>query len=413
MNPSPIRASEAPTPSPSSTSLQDRVRSLRLPDQPAGGGGSGKLPWALCFLLTLVCLYLGYAAYGPEAVTTDEADSPDSAAVATAPSSEASQASASAGAVVLESKGYVIPVHKILVTPQVSGRILKLQIEEGFKVNKGDILAEIESTEYQADYDRASATLARSRQQLLELENGARPEEIQQAEKESEETEADLAQWRSQHERNQGLMRQNLLTPQDYEQTEARFRSTERKLERLAYRLKLLRKGPREEVIESARADVRLIEADLVKAKWRLDNCVIYAPISGTILRKNAEQGNIVNPIAFSGSQSLCEMADLANLEIELNIQERDVSQVFKNQKCAVRAEAFSNRSYDGSVSRLMPIADRAKGAIPVRVRVTVPAEEEGVYLKPEMGAVVTFYNESVQPSATLQLSESKEAHVQ
>ncbi len=60
-------------------------------------------------------------------------------------------------------------------------------------------------------------------------------------------------------------------------------------------------------------------------------------------------------------------------------------------QKCKIRAEAFPDRVYDGVVARLMPIADRAKGAIPVRVKIDIPREEEGVYLKPEMGAVVAF----------------------
>jgi HlyD family secretion protein len=125
-----------------------------------------------------------------------------------------------------------------------------------------------------------------------------------------------------------------------------------------------------------------------------LENCTIRAPISGTILKKNAEEGNIVNPIAFNGSFSLCDLADLSDLEVELTIQERDIAKVRVNQKCQVRAEAFPDRVYEGVVSRLMPIADRAKGAIPVRVKVTVPREEEGVYLKPEMGALVSFLND-------------------
>ena len=54
--------------------------------------------------------------------------------------------------------------------------------------------------------------------------------------------------------------------------------------------------------------------------------------------------------------------------------------------------EAYPDRVYAGVVSHLMPIADRSKGAIPVRVKLTVPREEEGVYLKPEMGAIVSFY---------------------
>src|SRR5262249_13971519 len=114
--------------------------------------------------------------------------------------------------------------------------------------------------------------------------------------------------------------------------------------------------------------------------------------ISGTILTKKAEKGNIVNPIAFNVAASLCDMADLSDLEVDMTIQERDIKSVRQGQKCRVRPEAFSDRIYEGQVSRLMPIADRAKGAIPVRVKLlNVPKEEEGVYLKPEMGVIVSF----------------------
>ena len=130
----------------------------------------------------------------------------------------------------------------------------------------------------------------------------------------------------------------------------------------------------------------------LVKAEWQLDNCTIVAPITGTLLKKNVEEGNIVNPVAFNGSFSVCEMADLSNLEVDLSIQERDIARVFKDQRLHRAVGGVPDRPYSGWVSRLMPIADRAKGAVSVRVKIRIPAEEEGVYLKPEMGAVVTFY---------------------
>src|SRR5262249_56377065 len=132
--------------------------------------------------------------------------------------------------------------------------------------------------------------------------------------------------------------------------------------------------GPGRERIEAAKDDVEPAEADLVKAKWKLDNCTVRAPVSGTILTKKAEEGNIVNPIAFNVSASLCDMADLTDLEVDLSIQERDIAQVFADQKCRVVPEAYPDRPpYQGVVSRLMPTADRAKGAIPVRVKLTVP----------------------------------------
>ena len=150
--------------------------------------------------------------------------------------------------------------------------------------------------------------------------------------------------------------------------------------------------------VAAAEAEVREAEADLVKARWRLDNCKIRAPIDGTILKKNAEEGNLVNPIAMNGSYSLCDLADLSDLEVELTIEERNISKVIPGQKCKVRTDAYPERVYEGVVSRLMPIADRNKAAIPVRVKVTVPREEEGIYLKPDMTAMVSFLKNTPTP---------------
>jgi len=146
------------------------------------------------------------------------------------------------------------------------------------------------------------------------------------------------------------------------------------------------------------------------KAKWKLDNCRIVAPIKGTILRKNAEKGNTVNPIAQMGSTSLCEMADLSDLEVELNIPERDFAVIRVGQRCTVRADAYPDRVYSGVVSRPMPIADRAKAAIPVRVKVSVPADEEGVYLKPEMNAKVVFLNDAAGSKPVTLVTPASEA---
>jgi HlyD family secretion protein len=297
------------------------------------------------------------------------------------------------GEIALESKGYIVPAHQILVSPKVSGMIMQLDLEEGRRVKKGDILAVLETTDYQSDYDRSKAAVKLAREKLRELENGNRPEDIQQAEAEMGESQAQLTQLEAEWKRSVDLLNKTSISQQQYEQAESQYRAMFQRVERLKAALALLKIGEREERIEMAKADVASSEADLMKAEWRLGNCTIRAPISGTILRKNAEEGNIVNPIAFNGSFSLCEMADLSDLEVELDIQERDISLLSAGQKCRVRAEAWPDRVYDGVVDRLLPIANRSKGAVPVRVKVTIPADEEGIYLKPEMGAIVTFLN--------------------
>ncbi len=167
-----------------------------------------------------------------------------------------------------------------------------------------------------------------------------------------------------------------------------------------------------EAAVQAAKADEETSDADLEKAKWNLDNCIIKAPVTGTILTKNAEKGNIVNPLAFSNgiSASLCNMADLSDLEVDLKIQERDIPKVKNGQVCVAMPEAYQNdpeflkahpKGYVGKVSRLMPTADRSQGAIPVRVKLDVPKGEEGVYLKPDMGIIVQFLKGAPQVTAT------------
>lgn len=294
----------------------------------------------------------------------------------------------------LESKGYITPTHRILVSPKVSGVVVELNIEEGQRVAKDAILARIEDTDYQTDYDRATATHKLAQERLSELETGNRPAEISQANAELEEANILVEKYAADLQRATDLYRRRAISDGEFQDFQSKHDAQKRRVEKLKFALELMNEGPRAEKIRAAEAEVRQAQAEVAKAKWRLDNCIVRAPISGTILTKDAEEGNLVNPIAFSGSRSLCEMADLSSLEVDLSIVERDISKVFKGQKCVVKAEAYPEREYHGVVSRLMPIADRAKGAVSARVLLTVPPEEEGVYLKPEMSARVTFLKE-------------------
>ena len=181
-------------------------------------------------------------------------------------------------------------------------------------------------------------------------------------------------------------------TKADWDASRATRDRSLRRYESAQARYDMTMNGSRLEDIAEAEAEVGVAKARLRKAEWHLANCTIRAPVSGTILTKKAELGNLVNPLAFGAtSGAVCEMADLSDLEVELDVTERDIAKVQKDMLCRLHAEAYPDRIYNGVVTRLMPIANRAKGSVPVRVKVRVPPEEEGVYLKPEMGAVVAF----------------------
>jgi HlyD family secretion protein len=375
-------------------SLSERVRSLRLPDRPAPRGGNAWLPWLLCVALGGACVYL--AVNRPPAQADDAQPTKPIIDLNNLDAKPGEENGLAPGSVVLESKGYIVPFQLIQVSPKVGGMVTKLNIVEGNRVQKGYVLAELEKVDYQSEYDRAVATAQSAEQRYLELKNGFRQEEKDQAKQELHENEALRDQLHQDYKRNLSLRGTPAVAALDFEKAQSAYLSQDRKVDRmrLAYRLMLL--GPRDERIAAAKAEWGQAEADVVKAKWRLDNTVITAPIQGIILSKKTEEGNLVNPSAFSNglSASLCEMADLTDLEVDLSVAERDIASVRVNQRCQVKAEAYPKRPYRGYVSRIMPQADRAKGSISVRVKILIPREEEGQFLRPEMGAIVVFFNE-------------------
>jgi HlyD family secretion protein len=382
-------------------SLSDRVRSLRLPEHARKSrGGAVWLPWSLCVILAASTGYFAWLAY----LAPAEAASPPDAGplVKGLPSGPAKTEAAppgqaapppKMGEIALRSKGYIIPVHQIQVSPKVSGMVIELNIEEGMRVQEGFILAKLETTEYQAEHDRVLGMTRAANHRVLELSK-YRDDEVKQADAELKDSVAQMDQLFQELRRNRDLRAINVVSPKEYEQAESAHESQKQRVRRLQIAFDLLRKGPRDERIAAVKAEADQAEAELVKAKWKLDNCTVRAPVAGTILTKKAEKGNMVNPAAFSNglSASLCDMADLSDMEVDLAVAERDIAKVFKGQKCQVEAEAFPDRVYTGYVSRLMPTADRAKGAVPVRVKIDIPRDEEGQYLRPEMGAVVRFY---------------------
>jgi multidrug resistance efflux pump len=376
------------------------VRSLRLPNKEVKPAGRfAWLPWALCVLFALAALVFAVRPFDT---------SEKQAAARPGSSATPGQVSGSSGGgvppsdVALELKGYIMCVHQITVSPKVGGMILKLNVEEGQRVKKGDILAKLETVEYLSDYQNARGVANGAWERWLELASGNREEEIEQARAELEENVANRDQYYLDWKRSVDLKRGQVLAPKDYEQAYSLYKAYERKVERMRLAYKLMTDGARVERLDAAWADVVQAEAALVKAKWRLDNCTVPAPITGTILTKTAEEGNIVNPVTFNLKASICDLADLSDLEVEIKVAERNLKSVFKGQTCEVRPEAFPDRLYPGTVSRLMPTGDRNQGALPVRVKIqirdargnfTLPDDDEGKFLRPDMGAIVRFLN--------------------
>lgn len=359
------------------------------PPLPARRPSGARLVWAAIgtlagavLALAGMVLVLAYLLLKRPAAATVAAPA---AAAAPAVQPSTKPASSSNGSM-LDFKGYILPVQPIVVSPKVSGTIVKLHFGEGSHVKKGDVLAELEDIDCKADFFRAQWTAETARQQLAEAQT-SQPKEIGQSEAEMEKAKLELAQLQADFERARDLYYKQAASKTEYEEAETRFRAAEQHMRSMDYGLGTTRLALAQK-IATLRTQSEQAEADLAKARWRLECCTVRSPSSGTILKKNAEEGSL----ASSGA-SLCELANLSELEVEVAIPECDIRKIKTGQRCQVRTDAFPDRVYAGAVSRVMPVANRVQSAIPIRVKIAVPQEEEGIYLKPEMIAQVSFLN--------------------
>jgi len=379
----------------SGPSLADRVRSLRLPASDGGGGDGGGswLAWGLVLALGCGAGYLGYRWYLAEIALAEAATATTGTGtgIGTGPGNPGTPTtttgSPSSGRA-LETGGYLIPVRRVQVSPRVGGQVIKMFYEEGQQVQAGMPLAIVDRTKYLFAFRERKAQTESLRHEWERLKTTLRiEEEIRsanvlegQASFSSSETKYRIA-----INGGRGVSDEELKTARwQMDMTSARLKN-------LQGMLKVTRETAQIEIDRAGQNYQQALTA-AQSAEDDLDNSVVAAPSSGTILKKYAEDGNMVRPEAFSNglSASLYDIADLSQMEVEVDISERDLEVVFLNQKCEVRMEAFPDKVYTGHVARIQPEASRSKASVSARVRVEVPEGDR--YLRPELRARVRFF---------------------
>jgi HlyD family secretion protein len=245
-----------------------------------------------------------------------------------------------AGAPLLTSSGYVVARRKAVVSAKIQGRLAELKVEEGSRVREGQLLARLESADYQAQVSRANAQLERARADLAENER-----QLRQAER---------------------LTRESIMARDQLEAVQSRVRIAE--------------------------AGVSQARADLAYAQAALRDTRILAPFTGTVVKKMAEVGESVAPIPpgvnlSTSSGAIVALADLETLEVEADVAESNVARLGPEQPAEVTVEAFPDRRYRAVLRQVIPTADRTKAT--VQVKVTILDKDQN--LKPEMSAKVTF----------------------
>src|SRR5690349_13356290 len=310
--------------------------------------------------------------------------------------------SSSSGDTVLQASGYIVAHHTISVNSKVTGRIAWIGVEKGDKVKAGQVLVKLEDQEFRAQVEQARGAVGMAKARLDQLEHGSRPEEIEQANANLDEARANLANAKATLERTKPLVQQGVFSRQQLDDAQAKYDAALQHEQALEKTYRLAKIGPRQEEIDSARAALEQAQGQLAFAESQLEATQIRAPVTGTILERTAEKGELVTAQFASAADtggprgSVVTLADLNDLQVELDISESDFAKLSPTQKAMVTTDAYPDREYKGVINEIAPEANRQKATVQVKVKVLNPDD----YLRPEENANVRFISdEKTAPS--------------
>jgi HlyD family secretion protein len=361
--------------------LNQRLRSLKIDrgavDSPGPVHRSPKLLLlGICVIIAL--LALGYVFFFSTAKSI------------TAAEVKVENSGTSQAGTVLTVSGYVVAHHKIAVGAKVMGRVKWIGVEKGDRVQQGQVLVRLEDNEFRAQVNQARANLAAAQARLDQLRAGSRPQEKLKDRAGILQAQATLTNAEAEYKRTEELFRAGVASKAELDRTIAQ-RDTARALVESATQSSAMTDiGPRSEEIRAAAAQVQQVRAALDFAQTQLSDTEIKAPVSGTVLQRIVERGEMVTPSAIgeSGARtSVVALADLSDLQIELDISQTDFARLKMDQRVEIIPEAFPNLRYSGFIAEIAPEANRAKATVQVKVKVENPDDQ----LRPEMNARVNF----------------------
>ena len=316
------------------------------------GADSGKPPRRLL-------LFLAAAVAAVVAAVFWWLERPRAAEVRTAAAREAPGA-VSGERTVLNASGYVTARRAATVSSKITGKVVEVLVEEGMKVQEGQVLARLDDTNTRASLLLAEAQAASARAALAETEV-----RIQEAEQ-------DLG-------RQEDLARSRVAPQADLDHAKA---------EAAAWRARL----------EQQRADATVAERSVAVWQRQLDDTVIRAPFAGIATSKNAQPGEMISPVSAGGGftrTGICTVVDMSSLEIEIDVNESYINRVQPDQPVEATLDAYPDWKIPCQVIAIIPTADRDKSTVKVRVGF----EKLDPRILPEMGVKVAF-RESGGPAA-------------
>jgi RND family efflux transporter MFP subunit len=256
------------------------------------------------------------------------------------------------GTVLLNASGYVTARREATVSSKVTGKVMEVLVEEGMKVDSGQVLARIDSSNVQKSLELAQAQLESARKAL-------------------EETKANLDQANRELRRITRLVSNQAASRSELDRAETEALATKARLDRQT-------------------ADAKVSEREVAVWEQQLDDTIIRAPFSGVVTSKDSQPGEMISPMSAGGGftrTGICTIVDMSSLEIEVDVSESYINRVESGQPVEATLDSYPDWRIPAKVIAIIPTADRQKATVKVRVGF----EQLDPRILPEMSVKVAF----------------------
>ena len=257
---------------------------------------------------------------------------------------------------ILDASGHIVARRVATVSSQVTGKLNQLNIEEGQRVSKSEVLAELDDKQAVISHQLALAELSAKQAGFEELT-------------------LLFKQQTQRFNRNESLAKQQLISDQLLE--DSQFKNAQLAIQ-----------------VKNKQALVKLAEQRVALAQYQLNQHKIRAPFDGVVISKNAQVGELISAGSSGGGfirTGVGTIVDMSSLEIEVEVGESYINRVFAGQKVIAKLDAYPQWHINSEVVAVIPTADRQKASIKVRVKFF----ESDPRILPDMGVKVSFINPS------------------
>ncbi|MDB6121132.1 MAG: Secretion protein HlyD family protein [Pedosphaera sp.] len=327
----------------------DKIKELEIdPEEKKRPGRPVMTIFFLVLVTTGVALFFAWprAKDAHRVVNNSKKSATNAEAVSPAQASSTNSVGTNSANSVLTVSGYIINRERIELSPRFMGTVTWIGVKKGDAVTNGQVVVTLDDAEYQARVHEVEGRLASAKANV-----------------------------------NRAKLDYERITQLNKTQTESKKAEDDARLQ-----------------LESAEAAVKEIQGSYEVAKTYLAWTIIRSPINGVVLEKLVEPNELVVPQSFGGtrgpSTALIAVADPKDLQVEVDLNEADLSKVFMDQKCHVSPEAYPDKVYDGYVAEIAPEANRQKGTLQVKVQIRNPDH----FLTPELSAKVEFLGKEKSP---------------